>query len=468
MCSYVSPESLMPPLELISCAAIARERCGTEVQLIDAIAEGLNEDEVITRIEAYKPDIITSLTGFECYEEDILALKKITSRITQTDFILFGHYATHFPAETLIHSGADYIILGEPELVFESLLSALIAKNEKALETVEGIAYLQGGELIKRGKPTRINDPNDLPIPAYDLLPKGDKYYEPLLPVPYGMIQTVRGCPYACNYCVKSYGTKLSQLTTERVIAEIKIMKELHGIKSLRFIDDTFTINKRRVIELCKAIIEEKLDIKWVCLSRADNLDDELLTWMKKAGCHRIYFGMESGSQRMLDIYKKNVKVTEALTVFHLCKKHNIETAVFFMIGHPDETEKDFEDTLKFAREAKLSYVSIAPLTPYPGTPLFDELSATINFNIFPYKNEWKNTTMVTAFKERKQRFYKGFYLRPGYLLSSSRIIANNFWEVAYMGFGLLRYIILKKPFLSAELKDPEPQLKRTPMPETV
>lgn len=450
MCSYDSPESLMPPLELISCGAIARELHKAEVKLLDAIAEKLSVVDTLIEIKRFKPKVIISLTGFECYEDDMNTVRELKQHLPESYFVLFGHYATHFPEETLKNSKADFVILGEPELVLNDLLKALF--NQNSLELVSGIAYMQNEKMTKQGESGRIKDPNELPVPAYDLLPM-HKYGEPLLAHPYGMIQTVRGCPYQCNYCVKSYGTKLSQLSTERVIHEMKLWIELQGVKSIRFIDDTFTLNKHRVIELCQAIIENDIKVEWACLSRTDNLDEELLRWMKKAGCKRIYFGMESGSQRMLDIYKKNIKIDDALHSLHLCRKAGIETAAFFMSGHPQETEKDFEETLAFAKAAKLNYASFNPLTPYPGTGLFTEMKPMLNFSIYPYKNEWKDDAIYENFDRRKQLFYKGFYMRFNYFNSNISSAITNFSQILYMGFGLLRYLWWDKRFVISGLK---------------
>lgn len=449
MCSYVSPESLMPPLELISCASVAREWHQITTKLVDAIAEKKSVASTAKTIADFAPQVVLALTGFECFEADVEVCKKLKEQLPHTKLILFGHYATHFPQETLRQSGADFVILGEPELVLHELLAAL--KNDD-VSSVSGIAYLKDGVLEKQGTTERIKDPNQLPIPAYDLLPKG-AYYEPLFAKPYGMIQTMRGCPYQCNYCVKSYGSKLAQLSTERIVAEMKMWINLHQVKAIRFIDDTFTINRRRTIELCQAIIKEEIQVEWACLSRTDNLDEELLTWMKKAGCKRIYFGMESGSQRMLDIYKKNVNVEEAKVALQMCRTVGIETAAFFMSGHPEEIEQDFQETLAFAKAANLNYASFNPLTPYPGTGLFNELNSLLEFSIYPYKNEWKDKAIYDKFDANKMRFYKGFYLRPKYFIVNSPTFFKNYKQIVQLGAGMIRYLFGDKQFVISGLK---------------
>ncbi len=174
---------------------------------------------------------------------------------------------------------------------------------------------------------------------------------------------------------------------------------------------------------------------------------------MKNAGCKRIYFGMESGSQRMLDIYKKNVKTEEAKESLLLCRQVGIETAAFFMSGHPEEIEQDFLDTLNFAKAANLNYASFNPLTPYPGTGLFDAIRSQIEFSIYPYKNEWKDKAIYDRFDKNKSRFYKGFYLRPSYFVSNIPTLFSNFKSIANLAIDMLRYLFGDKQFVISGLK---------------
>lgn len=454
MCSYVSPESLMPPLELIALGSVAREWHDAEVHLIDAIAEKLDNQSTIKRIQKFNPNLIVSITGFECFEEDMDICRLVKENNEQAKLILFGHYATTFPRETLTHSAADFVIMGEGDLIFHDLLKSLF--GNKLIKDVKGIAYKREEQFAIQGAGERIPNPNELPIPCYDLLPE-KAYYEPLMARPYGMIQTSRGCPYQCNFCVKSYGSKLTSLSVDRMVKEIKIWKDLHGIQSLRFIDDTFTVNKKRVIELCKRMIEEQFNLEWACLSRTDNIDRELLQWMKRAGCNRIYFGMESGSKRMLEMYHKKFTLEESLEAFALCREANIESAAFFMSGHPKELEADFQNTLEFVKNSELNFASFNPLTPYPGTPLFAELRDGLDFSIYPYRNTWKDKAVHKQFMVRKKTFYRTFYLRPSYMLKNWHIFIAHFREFVSIGMSLANYILLNgKSFVISGLKGAE------------
>ena len=166
-------------------------------------------------------------------------------------------------------------------------------------------------------------------------------------------------------------------------------------------------------------MIAEGMNLQWSCLSRADTLNEEMLQWMKKAGCKRIYIGVESGSQRILDYYKKKVNVEEALANIKLCQKVGIETMGFFIVGMPEETREDFEQTLAFAKKSDLTFAIVFELVPYPGTPLYPLMKDQINFSLMPYKNEYKDPEMRERFHKWEKEFYFKFYFRPKYIAQS-------------------------------------------------
>ena len=426
MCSYNAPSMLLPPQELIALAGIAKQFKECNLTLLDAIAEPYGLDETVKNLSSAKPDIIVSIQGFECFEEDMHALVHIKKQIPSAKLILFGHYATLFPEEILEKTNVDLIILGEPDNIFYALLDALV--NGGDLAKVEGIAYrTEAGIVVQKGD-ERITHPELLPMPAYELL-KADKYFEPFLKPPFGLIQSARGCPYSCNYCVRSFGKRLTYRTPDQIIEEIIFLKEKFGIRSLRFIDDTFTVHTKRVVELCQKMIDQKLDIEWTCLSRISTLKPEMVPIMKQAGCKRIYFGVESGSQKVLNYLNKPTDLTEAIATIALCKKYGIESLAFFIIGAPVEEEEDFYASVNFAIDADFDYIAVSELIPYPGTELFDALRDQVDFTLFPYKNEWKDASMKERNKAREKKFYQHFYYRRKYVLKNARNILRHPWE---------------------------------------
>jgi radical SAM superfamily enzyme YgiQ (UPF0313 family) len=346
---------------------------------------------------------VVCLIGFECFEEDIRTIAEIKKINPACSIIAFGHYPTHFTDEYLEKTFIDIIIKGEPELAFRDFISdeSMTSSGSKRVLGTNIDAFAENNK-------NRIKDYNELPMPAYDLVDHSP-YHEPMMARPFGMIQTARGCPYSCTYCTKSFGTRLTLRSPEQVVAEIETLQKLHHIKSLRFIDDTFTINKNRVTAICDLIAKRGIKIEWSCLSRTDNIDENILREMKSAGCKRIYYGVESGSQRILDFYKKDINVEESLRAVHLTNQAGIETAGFFMLGLPEETESDFESNKEFIARAKFDYIGIGGLVIYPGTPLFQQYKDDIDFSLFPYKNAFKNESITQRYTRWNKELYKSF-----------------------------------------------------------
>lgn len=414
MCSYNTPNMLFPPIELLYLASIAREWHKLEVSLLDAIAENLHVKNVETTIETFEADIIVSLTGFEIFEEDIKVIRELKQKFPNKIFIIFGHYPTTFPEETLKHSTADYILHGEPDINFSNLINYLTGVIQ--IENTEGIYYKDAeGEVIYNEGKGRIRDTKNLPLPAHDLL-KISLYKEPFLPKPLGLIQSARGCPYSCNFCVRSFGIKLSLRSPESIVEEIKLLVKLHQIKSLRFIDDTFTATSKRVIKFCQLLIDSGITLDWSCLSRADTLDEEMISWMKKSGCVRVYIGVESGSPKILELIDKKIDLDQGLVNINLLHKYGIETTAFFMVGYPEETEKDFQLSVDYALKGKFDYVIPGQFIPYPGTIFFEKYKENIDFKLFPYTNTFKNKELAKIGLDREKEFYRNYYFRFGYL----------------------------------------------------
>jgi len=309
-------------------------------------------------------------------------------------------------------------------------------------ESVSGLAYRANGEIRIRNDQKRITAIDDLPLPAFELLPH-DKYSEPGMPRPFGMIQSARGCPYACNFCVRSYGRRLTTKSPRQVVDEIRLLIDRHKIRSLRFIDDTFSANRERAIRICKEMVAAKIDLQWACLTRTDAVDAELLGEMKAAGCRRIYFGVESGSQRILDRYNKRIKKNEALAALLLCREVGLETSGFFMMGLPFETEEDFEETIEFARNARLTYAMVVPLTLYPGTELFDHHKEHVRFSLFPYVNTFRDKDLAKRWSDWERRFYRAFYFSPGYLARNVGALARSPLAMARFALDTFRFAVM-------------------------
>lgn len=446
MCSYNSPTFLFQPIELLSLAGIHKEWKQGNARLIDAIAEDLSSDELLKQIVDESFDFIVSISGFECFEEDIAQIELIKHRLPNTPFVLFGHYATQFPEEILKKSSIDYILHGEPDMVFADWIDVM--QGTKDIKEVTGVSYRKDGRIIHQKGNGRIPKPNQLPMPAYELL-NNDAYGEPFFPKPYGLIQSARGCPYSCNYCVRSFGTKLTALSPENMIMHVEKYIELFNIKSFRFIDDTFTATPKRVVEFCKLMVDKKIQLEWSCLSRADTLNRNMLEWMKKAGCSRIYIGAESGSEEILSFYNKGIDLEKSRENLSYCKDLGFELMGFFMVGAPGESMEHVQESLQFALDVKFDFITVGELKLYPGTPLFHRMEDEVDFSLLPYKNEFKQEVNTKKAYEQERYFFKKFYSNPAVLF---RIFKNKSGHLL-KSIPLNSYSYLKYLFSNRENK---------------
>jgi anaerobic magnesium-protoporphyrin IX monomethyl ester cyclase len=425
-CSYNSPTFLLQPIELISLAGIFRDWHGGQAFLIDAIAENKNIKKVCKSIEEINPEFIVCICGVEYFEEDMISVSHIKQLFPDIKIILFGHYATEFHEIILEKVNVDFIIHGEPDIVFSELIQNY--NNPTALRSIKGLSFRSIEGIVHQKGSQRIPNPNELPMPAYDLL-KNEYYSEPLFPKPYGIIQSARGCPYQCNYCITTFGSKLTTLTPENIVAQLEKQIELFEIKSFRFIDDTFTVSPARVISFCKLLIEKQYRLTWSCFSRSDTLDKEMLRYMKEAGCTRLYIGMESGSKKVLKFYNKNLNLVEAEQDISFCKETGFELIGLFMVGAPIETMEDVKESISFAKKARFDFVNIFQLVPYPGTQLFNTLKEEIDFSILPYKNQFKNKLVHENANKYQKFFFREFYFKKNKIGFILKNYLQNFYK---------------------------------------
>jgi anaerobic magnesium-protoporphyrin IX monomethyl ester cyclase len=440
-CSYNSPTFLLHPIELISLAGIFRERHGGRPYLIDAIAENKTIQEVFDSITTIVPEFIICICGIEYFEEDMVLINQLKVKFPDIKVILFGHYATEFHEVIIEKASADFIIHGEPDLIFSDLINHFNGNID--IESISGISFKSDKKNIHQKGTKRIPNPNDLPMPAYDLLDY-KHYSEPFFPKPYGIILSARGCPYQCNYCVTTFGTKLTTLTPENILLQIEKQKELFGIKSFRFIDDTFTISPSRVINLCKLLIEKQLKLTWSCFSRSDTLDREMLQYMKQAGCTRIYIGMESGSEKILNFYNKKINLDNARKDLLYCKELGFELVGLFMVGAPSETIEDVDKSIAFAKSAGFDFVNIFQLIAYPGTQLFSILKNDIDFSILPYKNQFIDKKLRENADKFQKYFFRNFYFDSTRILFILKKYLKNFYKEIYSNRStFLEYMLM-------------------------
>lgn len=260
-------------------------------------------------------------------------------------------------------------------------LTRAISENLE-YDNIEGIVYKKDGEITVNPPRPLITNLDDLPFPAYELFPI-DIYLKNISHASIigkksemGII-TTRGCPYNCHYCYHIFGRGVRARSVENVISEIKYLIENFQIESFLILDETFTINKKRVEEFCQLYIKEKIGLPWSCYARVNLVDKDMLIMMKKAGCYRVGYGIESGSQKILDKMNKKVTTQQAENAIKITKKLGLHCGTTFMFGYPGETLKTIHETVDFCKrlniESKFFFT-----TPYPGTLLYKEMKERI------------------------------------------------------------------------------------------
>ncbi len=423
-CTYYAPNFLFPPLELMYLASIARSWKKADCIFIDAVAENLSLDKVIKRLKACQARFLVFMAGIETFSEDLRAISLIKSSLAYLKIAAIGYLPSISPKKTLEENHAlDYIIKDEPELSFSELYDCL--DNNSFPEDLPGIAYRDNSSITVGRKRERIEDLDLLPFPERGLL-KAGLYNEFLLKKPFTTIQTSRGCPYECAFCVPAYGREIVYRSVDNVYREIEEAVLKHKIKTIRFMDDTFTLNKRRVVELCGLIIKRNLKLQWSCLSRVDTLDEEMLGIMRRSGLRRIYLGIETASERLLKLYRKGYSPGLIKSQVKLIRKRHIETVGFFIVGGL-QSQEEFKQDVSLAKEIGLDYIVAEKLTPYPGTAIYEKAK-----DFIPQEEAVK----------REKNFYQAFYLRPGYILGRMGRLVSNFKDTASGWKSLSGYLV--------------------------
>jgi radical SAM superfamily enzyme YgiQ (UPF0313 family) len=381
-------------------------------------------------VDAFSPDII----GITCPTPVYYIVQQICSDLKRKDkdvkIVIGGPHVTALPKESLTETECDVVVIGEGELTFLDIVSRL--KDGKDLHSVPGIAYKENGDVYVNKRRELINDLDILPFPAKDLLPLSRYYLPPTKRIKSeratNMI-TSRGCPFSCNFCMaKTIWTSKTRLrSVKNVIEEIKLNVDVYRLTEFSFHDELFTFRRDRVIELCQSILKEGIDITWVCQARAGSVDLEMLTLMKRAGCGKIAFGFESGSDRMLKLMNKKETIENAVESVSLCKKAGIGVEGAFILGYPGEDLKSINDSIKFALELDCETVAWFIAIPYPGTRLYYEaiekgyLKERINWMEFAPVSNLESPMIIPNFTPEelmkwKKRAYRKYYLRPKYV----------------------------------------------------
>ncbi len=416
---------IWPQTSLAWMAAVMKEE-GYSVDIIDCIALDMNWDEFKEKLEEINPRYIVGNLISTTLKNDMymIFLAKTLNAIT----IGCGPHVTELYNETMTqYPILDYSIRGEGEITLKKLINTIEEKGD--LSKVKGIAYHKQGKIIATPDREFIENLDDLPMPLHELLPL-DKYNLPFFGK-YTFLIASRGCPFKCIFCrqIVMWKGKVRVRSAKSLFEETKYVLSL-GVKNVMYQADTFTVDKKIVIDLCKMIVEEKLNFKWAVNTHISFIDEEIVGWMKKAGCWMIAPGIETGDNEVLKKIKKQITRQDIIDKVKIIQKSGIQVWGYFVFGLPGHTWEKLMDDIKFAKQLKLDMANFAVAAPYPGTEFYK--MAQEKGWLIPHKWEdfdqnysaivdYGNLTPNQIVKAMKKANLK-FFLRPGKIF---KIIGN-------------------------------------------
>ena len=368
--------TLLPPLGLATVGSVLRQD-GHAVRILDCEGQKLSWEGLAAELARSKPDIV-GITSTSFTVRQVVKTAQVTDENTDALVVVGGPHATVQPTSLLDDSEyIDITVQNEGEETMTELVRAVEAGS--SFEGIDGIGFRKNGRVVLNKPRTPIANLDCLPFPAWDLIPQDawKNYWEPRCNRhPVVTLQTNRGCPYQCTFCSEFtiYGKGVRFKTAARIADEISYCVDKLHVKGISIVDSIFTLRPKLVESVCDELISRKLDVLWFCNSRVDSLHERLLSKMKKAGCIRIYFGVEAGTNEGLAIVNKKATLSQASQAVSACKKHGVRTEAGFIIGLPSQTMADIRGTVEFAKSLNADSTQFSILLPLPGTKIYDNL----------------------------------------------------------------------------------------------
>jgi len=448
-----------PTNEPLGLAYIASslEASGVEVKICDAPALRVKAEEIGEMILREKFDAVGVTMLTPMYHRSLEVLRTARRVSPRIHTVVGGPHPTVLPEQTLREiPELDFVVVGEGEIAIVEWMDALAGK--RSLESVAGIAFRKNGQIRVNPPRPPLQDLDQLPLPARHLLPmdayrmtrsrtKAEHSYT---------VSVARGCPFRCAYCFRTFGRTFRPHSTARIIQEMSLLVGQYGAKEINLEADTITLNRSFILNLCRALQETDLPrkIQWTCESRVDTVDEEILQAMKRAGCWQISYGVESGSQRLLDLIEKGITLEQVERTFALTKKIGIAIRAFFMLGLPTETREESWQTIRLACKLDAEWSQFTVTVPFPGTKLYELAQGegalrSTRWEDFKTYGGWTQGDLVyvprgrTAeeLKALQKKALKSFYLRPSVFWRILRRIRSldQFRESARGFFTLLK-----------------------------
>jgi anaerobic magnesium-protoporphyrin IX monomethyl ester cyclase len=415
-------------------AAVANQH-GHEVAIVDAKGGGITLDEATARVTELRPDVLGVSATTISINNGARIAAAVKAKMPHVTTVVGGPHVSAVPEATLrAFPEFDYGVSGEGEIAFFALLDAL-AKGESAADVTGVISRNGDGSVHANCRAPYLDDLDSLPFPAWDVL--GDAFPHRFGPsifnyrcTPMATLVTSRGCPFSCTFCDRSTSGKLGRYHSVDYVMEMCRMLAKRGARHVIFYDDLFTVKKKRVVELCEAMVRARLPFTWSCNSHPNLLDLQTMRLMKRAGCWQIAYGVESGSQRVLNVVKHEVKLPRLRETLRMTREAGIRAKGYLMLGHPTETVESLEETRSFLEDVDLDVAQVTKFTPYPGTPAYPTINEYGSFT-----EDWERMNAMNfifiphglnedILEDYFARCYKAFYTRPRVLWGLARSFA--------------------------------------------
>lgn len=421
--------SIIPPLGLAYIASYLIEN-GHECRIIDGIVTPVSFEQLVNEAKNYDIIGITAVTTYVL--RVIQTIRSLRDGGITAPIIVGGPHVTALPG-TLLSYGADYEVTGEGELTMLELVEALTSGKDD-ISQIQGLLYLDKGKLQRTRRRHHIENLDIIPLPARHLLPM-QKYRSSIARAnrqPSHSMLTSRGCPGVCTFCSKkTFGSNVRYFSVDRIVEEFFLLRDAYGAKDIAVWDDNFASNNEIALEVCEELIRRQFGMNWSVEARVDCVQIGLLEKMKKAGCDYIAYGIECGSQRVLDYLKKRITKEQIRETIQMTKKTGINIRAYFMFGLPTETVEEMKETIRFACELDVELASFTLFTPLPGTVEYHRALKTGTFpdpeyylnRIIPEFNFLDGPLYIPEGMNEKQLMaihrsaYNKYYFRPSFLL---------------------------------------------------
>jgi anaerobic magnesium-protoporphyrin IX monomethyl ester cyclase len=437
------------PLGLAYLGAVA-EKAGHQITIIDCQAERLTYEAFSARIAQTSSDVIGVTATTLLYKSAMKLITIAKQTQPQATTMLGGSHGTFWDENALNeYPSLDIVVRREGEQTFIELLEKLQIKT--SLTSVLGITYRNGDKITRNADRPFIEDLDSIPFPAHHLMPleslkRDGKILFPLI--------SSRGCVFWCDFCstVRMFGRGYRMRSPKNVVDEMQLIHDKYGVKQVTFYDDAFTVDRNRVLKICEELHSRKLDMMWDCGTRVDMVDRELMKTMRSAGCFAVWLGVESGSEAILGAMNKRIKLDQTRVAYKTAHEVGLMTIANVVLGFPGETEKTARETIRFVKELNPDDVGFYVATPYPGTPMYEEVKKNGWLRVTDFDRydtagptfETPSLSMETLAKLR-YKAYQDFYLRPSYVLRMMRK-GGTYGRSAVKTSGayLLRYLHIK------------------------